>query len=98
MCVYSTKVNEGAVATDDLDNSVYYVKDALDANVTYAAGPHANTEGGRGRRENAGREGSSGGSEEGERWEGEGTHGDVDTPDMGGELAVQWGLNCPLTA
>lgn len=79
-CTYSTKVNEGAVAGDDLETSVYYVKDALDANVTYAAAPQVHTVGARGqggRRE----EGSSGESEEGEgAWGGK---EDVDMPDIG---------------
>lgn len=78
--MYSTKVNEGAIAGDDMETSVYYVKDALDANVTYAAAPH--TAGAGGQRG----EGSSEGSEEGERWEDLGTQGareDIDTPDIG---------------
>ena len=75
--MYSTKVNEGAIAGDDMETSVYYVKDALDANVTYAPGPH--TAGAGGQRG----EGSSEGSEEGEGWEEMGTKEDIDTPDIG---------------
>lgn len=74
-CTYSTKVNEGAVAGDDLETSVYYVKDALDANVTYAAAPQVHTVGAGGQGE------SSGESEEGEgAWGGK---EDVDVPDIG---------------
>lgn len=60
-----------------METSVYYVKNALDANVTYAAGPH--TVGGGGQRE----EGSSEGSEDGERWGTQGTKEDIDIPDIG---------------
>ena len=75
--MYSTKVNEGAIAGDDMETSVYYVKDALDANVTYAAAPHTAGAGGQSG------EGSSEGSEDGERWEELGTREDIDTPDIG---------------
>ena len=40
---YSTKVNEAGVAREDVETSVYYVKDALDANITYEAGPQVHT-------------------------------------------------------
>ena len=81
---YSTKANDGGVARDDLETSVYYVKDALDANVTYTAGPlvHSNP----GAREQ-GEEEEKEGSEEGETGtEGGGSRGrrgDIDMPDIG---------------
>ena len=65
-----TRLNEGAVARDDMETSVYYVKDALDANVTYAAGPQVRTVDEREEEE-----------EEGEMW---GEDDEVDTPDIGG--------------
>ena len=74
----SSKSGEGSVARDDLDTSVYYVKDALDANITYAPGTQA---GGGGEEEEAG-EGEEKEEEEEEDGEGEGGQ-DVDMPDIG---------------
>ena len=53
-----------------METSVYYVKDALDANITYAAGPQVYTVDERDERQ----------SEEEEEEE----EDDVDTPDLGG--------------
>ena len=77
--MYSTKVNEGAVAGDDLETSVYYVKNALDANVTYTAGPAVHTAGER--TEEGEEEGE--GEMKGEGWGEE--QEDVDMPDMEGD-------------
>ena len=45
---YSTKVNDSGVAGGDVETSVYYVKDALDANITYSAGPQVHPVGEKG--------------------------------------------------
>ncbi|CAI8045521.1 hypothetical protein GBAR_LOCUS25180, partial [Geodia barretti] len=70
---HRARLDEGAVAGDDIETSVYYVKDALDANVTYAAGPQIHTVTERRREEEE--------EEEEDGWREE----DVDTPDLGGE-------------
>ena len=71
----STKVNSDVVAADDVETSVYYVKNALDANVTYAAGPQVHTV-----REREERERGRRGEEEGGGWEGQDEEDDVDMP------------------
>ena len=74
------RTGEGEVARGDQESSVYYVKNALDANITYTAPPH--TGGGGSHREKEEEEEEEGEGGEGEGGEGEGG-GSVHMPDIG---------------